>query len=150
MDFLVSMTLIGIFATSAMNTMLWIISGLTNTHCDMVRAVGSIYTHDEDSALLPGLIMQFTAGILIAYVYGIFLQEASFKVSYGYALLSVGMGAIHGLAVSLVMGKLLGEHHPLERYQSVTKRTMIAHLFAHILYGLVIGTMYGTFIAAFI
>jgi hypothetical protein len=147
MEALVDMTIIGIVATASMSCFLWLISGLTNTHCDMVRAVGSIYTHDEKNSLVPGLIMQFTAGLLMTYIYGIFLEHLDLKASYEYAILGMLMGFIHGLIVSLVLAKLLGEHHPVEVYQTVTKRTVYAHLFAHIVFGLVIGTMYGTFLA---
>lgn len=57
-------------------------------------------------------------------------------------------GLFHGIAVSTVLAKLLGEHHPVERYQVVTTKVVLAHIFAHVLYGLVIGTMYGTYIAS--
>lgn len=144
---LVSMTIIGLIATASLNCFLWLVSGLTKVHCDMVRAVGSIYTHDEENSLAPGLLMQFTAGLLTAYVYGVFLELAHFKTAYGYALLGIVIGSVHGLAVSTVLEKLVGEHHPVVSYQHVTKKVFFAHVFAHVIYGLVIGTMFGTYIA---
>jgi hypothetical protein len=140
------MTIIGVIATAAMNCFLWLISGLTKTHCDMVRAVGSIYTHNESNSLGPGLIMQFTAGLLSTYVYGIFLNFVHSKIPYTFAGLGMIMGLIHGLMVSIVLAKLLSEHHPVVRYQHLSGKAFAAHVLAHILFGMVIGAMYGTFL----
>ncbi len=147
METIVTMTIIGIVATAAMNCFLWLITGLTQTQCDMVRAVGAIYTHDEKNSLLPGLIMQFTAGLIAAYVYGVFLEAFAWKASYAYAGMGLAMGLIHGIAVSIVLAKLLGEHHPVEHFQKVSTRSALAHVLAHMLYGFIIGAMYGTYMA---
>lgn len=147
MEILLSITIIGIVATAAMNCFLWLLSGLTETHCDMVRGVGSLYTHEEKTALVPGLIMQFTAGLIMAYVYGVFLERIHCSFAYQYAGLGILMGLVHGLAVSIVLKKLLSEHHPVDTYQEVTYKVFFAHVFAHMIYGLVIGTMYGTYLA---
>jgi len=146
MQTLIGLTIIGIVATASMNCVLWLISGLTQTHCDMVRAVGSIYTHNEENSLTPGLLMQFTAGLVTTYIYGFFLEPMHWQHGYCYAGLGLLMGLIHGIAVSTVLAKLLGEHHPVERYQHVTKKVVLAHIFAHAIYGLIIGTMYGSFL----
>lgn len=146
MELLISLTIIGLVATSAMNTFMWILAGLTKTRVDMVNAVGSLYTHSQDNSFWPGLIMQNTAGVVMTYVYGIFLELGNFNATYTYGFLGLLMGLIHGVAVAIIMAKLLGEHHPVATFQKVTGKVALAHIVGHLIFGLVIGTMYGMYL----
>ncbi|MBI2601468.1 MAG: hypothetical protein HYW48_00280 [Deltaproteobacteria bacterium] len=148
MELLISLTVIGLVATSAMNTFMWILSGLTHARVDMVNAVGSLYTHSIENSFWPGLIMQFSAGVIMTYVYGIFLGLGNFDATYTYAFLGLFMGLIHGTAVAVIMAKLLGEHHPVASFQKVTGKIALAHVVGHLIFGLVIGTMYGMYLVS--
>ena len=146
MELLVSLTVIGLVATSAMNTFMWILSGLTSARVDMVNAIGSLYTHSLENSFWPGLIMQSTAGVIMTYVYGIFLALGNFDATYTYAFLGLFMGLVHGTAVAVIMAKLLGEHHPVASFHKVTGKIAFAHVVGHLIFGLVIGTMYGMYL----
>ena len=147
MEELLSMTVIGIIATSGMISFLWLITGLTKTNVDMVKAVGSIYSKSEETALTPGLLMQFTSGIIMTYIYGVFFSLLHLTTSYSYALIALLFGLIHGLAVTIVLKHLIAEHHPLEKFQEVNFKKSLAHILAHILFGLIIGVMYGSYLS---
>ena len=146
MEEILALTIMGAVATGWMITYMCLISGLGASHVDMIRALGSIYSHDEKTGMLPGLLMQFTAGITMAYVYGIFLRIFDYAIAYKYALLSLGIGFVHGLIVTIVLAKLLAEHHPVPKYQHVGFKVALHHVVAHLVFGLVVGVMYAAFL----
>jgi uncharacterized membrane protein YagU involved in acid resistance len=146
MEAIVSLTIIGVLATASMVSLMWLITGLTRTHVDMICATGSLYTKNTTNALLPGLFMHFTAGILMTFIYTIFFGLIDYHTAYSYALFGLVVGFFHGVVVTVTLTKLLAENHPVEKYQSTSFTGSLAHIFAHVLYGLVIGTMYGTYL----
>jgi hypothetical protein len=147
MNEILSFFIIGLLATSAMTSFLWLITGLTRTNVDMIKALGALYTNTLENSLMPGIFMQFTGGILMTYVYGIFMSLLDYNTAYSYAFIGLGIGLVHGIATTLVLKILLAEHHPSEEYRTISKSGASTHVFAHLLYGLVIGAMYGSFLA---
>jgi hypothetical protein len=143
---LLSLTIIGIMATAAMTSFLWLVSGLTRRDVDMVRAIGALYTNSLASSLGPGLLMHFTGGLLAAYVYGVFLGLLSLEAPYWYAITGMLVGVVHGLLVTTVLKLLLAEHHPIHRYSAMDRQIFLLHVLAHVIYGLVIGTMFACFL----
>ena len=142
---IVSFMIMGIVATAAMTSFLWLVTGLTQTKVDMVRALGSLHTGSEDNSFSSGMFLQFTAGVVMAYVYGIFFELISFPFAYHYSLLGLGIGLVHGFIVTLVLSSLLAEHHPVAEYQQVGLKVSFVHVFAHMIYGLILGVMFGSF-----
>ncbi len=133
----------GILGTSGMSLVMWLItrSGLTNA--DMIRAVGSIYTRSYKNALLPGIIMHFTAGIIFAFLYVVFLSLFSLGSVGAYIGMGAMTGVFHGLVVSYLLVVSVAEHHPLEQFQKAGSEVAAAHLFGHIIYGLIVGAVIG-------
>ena len=146
MDMLYSLTIIGFLATSTMITFMWLVTGLTAVKCDMVRAVGSLYTHRPETALGPGLLMQYTAGTIMTYIYGIFLNLMPSNIGYVFSGMGLLFGAVHGVAVSLILASLLKDQHPIADYQHVSGRVAFVHVLGHMLFGLIIGSLFGTFL----
>jgi type II secretory pathway pseudopilin PulG len=64
MELLLGLTIIGFVATSAMISFMWMITGTGNENVDMVKAIGAIYTHSLANAFAPGLLVQYTSGVL--------------------------------------------------------------------------------------
>ncbi|MCI0454478.1 MAG: hypothetical protein L0Y68_05735 [Candidatus Dadabacteria bacterium] len=133
----------GILGTSGMSLVMWLItrSGLANA--DMVRAVGSIYTRSYNNALLPGVIMHFTAGIIFAFLYVAFLSIFSLSSVGSYIGIGAMIGVFHGLVVSFLLVVLVAEHHPLEQFQKAGSEVAVAHMVGHIIYGLIVGAVIG-------
>jgi len=133
----------GILGTSGMSLVMWLItrSGLVNA--DMIRAVGSIYTRSYKNALLPGIIMHFTAGIIFAFLYVVFLSLFSLGSVGAYIGMGAMTGVFHGLVVSFLIVVLVAEHHPIEQFQKAGAEVAVAHLFGHIIYGLIVGAVIG-------
>jgi len=133
----------GILGTCGMSLVMWLInrSGLANA--DMIRAVGSIYTRSYENALLPGIIMHFTAGIIFAFLYVVFLSIFSLGSVGAYIGMGAMTGVFHGLVVSFLIVVLVAEHHPIEQFQKAGAEVAVAHLFGHIIYGLIVGAVIG-------
>ena len=133
----------GILGTCGMSFVMWLInrSGLANA--DMIRAVGSIYTRSYENALLPGIIMHFTAGIIFAFLYVIFLSIFSLGSVGAYIGMGAMTGVFHGLVVSFLLVVSVAEHHPLEQFQKAGSEVAVAHLAGHIIYGLIVGAVIG-------
>lgn len=149
LSFLVANTIIGIIATGAMSSFLWIITGLGIMNVDMIRAIGSIYTRSEDKAILPGMMMHFTAGIIFSYFYFFMFKifPMSIEVPIMYVVLSFIVSMMHGLIVSLLLVVLVASHHPVEKYQKAGFGVAVYHFLAHLVYGLVLGILYTIFLA---
>ena len=126
-----------------MSLVMWLItrSGLANA--DMIRAIGSIYTRSYSNALLPGFIMHFTAGIIFAFLYLVFLSLFSLGSVGAYIGMGAMTGVFHGLVVSFLLVVSVAEHHPLEQFQEAGSEVAVAHLFGHIIYGLIVGAVLG-------
>jgi uncharacterized membrane protein YagU involved in acid resistance len=133
----------GILGTGGMSFVMWLInrSGLANA--DMIRAVGSIYSRSYENALLPGIIMHFTAGIIFAFLYVVFLSIFSLGSVGAYIGMGAMTGVFHGLVVSFLIVVLVAEHHPIEQFQKAGAEVAVAHLFGHIIYGLIVGAVIG-------
>jgi hypothetical protein len=64
----------GIIGTSGITAFLWAIDKSGWANADMVRAVGSLFTKAYENALRTGLVVHFTAGIIISAIYLHFLS----------------------------------------------------------------------------
>jgi len=133
----------GILGTSGMSFVMWFItrSGLANA--DMIRAIGSIYTRSYGNAFIPGIVIHFTAGIVIAFFYAAFLSLFSLSSVGSYIGIGAMVGVFHGLVVSFLLVVLVAEHHPLEQFRKGGSEVAVAHLVGHIIYGLIVGAVIG-------
>lgn len=143
MNTIILIIIAGILGTAGMTLTMWLITQTRFANADMVRAVGSVLTRSYDNALIPGATVHFTVGIIIAFVYALFLSIFYFNSAASSAGLGALLGTMHGLAVSFVLVNLVAEHHPLERFRKAGVEVVVAHMVGHIVYGLVVGAVIG-------
>ena len=65
----------GIVATAVMSSTLYFITWRGFANADMIRALGSLVTKKEENALLPGVLIHFTSGVIFSFVYVIFCKH---------------------------------------------------------------------------
>ena len=133
----------GILATAVMSSFLFLIHWGGFANADMIRALGSLLTRSEDNALIPGLVIHFTSGVVFAFVYLVFWSLWGFEALGTYLLLGAITGAAHGLVVSFLLVSLIAGHHPLPRFQEAGISVAFAHLLGHVVYGVVVGLIAG-------
>ena len=137
--------LAGIIATAAMCVALYIIQWRGLAEADMVRAIGSIITRNEQNAMPIGLVIQFVSGVGFAFLYIIVWSTLPIAEFQHYVLLGLVTGFAHGLVVSFMLVVLVAEHHPLPRFQNAGMGVAVAHLVAHVVYGLLVGLVAASF-----
>jgi hypothetical protein len=133
----------GILGTAGMTFVMWLInrSGLANA--DMMRAIGSLYTRSYENSLLPGFIIHFGVGGILAFFYTAFLSIFYFRSVIALASLGGMLGLLQGLVVSFALVALVAEHHPLEQFRKAGSEVVVAHMLGHVIYGLIVGAMIG-------
>jgi hypothetical protein len=142
MIFILVAALAGLVGTWGMTAVLYLIDRSGRVNADMVRALGSAVTRSLETALFPGLLIHFLAGIPFAMLYiGIFTL---FGVSGLQSLIAVGglLGFGHGFAFSFIL-VILAEHHPVARFQEAGYPVAVAHFVGHIVFGLLVGLVTG-------
>ena len=131
----------GLVATFLMTLVLYSIHWRGFANADMLRALGSILTRSEQTALIPGTVLHFLFGIVFAFIYVGFWSSLPISALWTYLALGAIFGLGHGLVVSFALVVLVAEHHPLERFQRVGMGVAVAHLIGHVVYGLVVGAL---------
>ncbi|GAB4377089.1 MAG: hypothetical protein Kow0042_24280 [Calditrichia bacterium] len=142
MQFILSSAVAGIVGTAGMTLLLWAITKSNWANADMVRALGSFLTRSYHSALLPGIILKFAAGIPFGIIYIYVLKSIGVASTASLVLGGGIIGIAHGFAFSFIM-VILAEHHPVEKFQEASFEVAIAHFLAHVLYGVLVGLIYG-------
>ena len=133
----------GIIGTGGMSLFMWLITRSGMTNADMIRAIGSIFTHSYENSFKPGLIIHLITGTIIAFIYILLINLFS-PTSIAYFILTGAMiGLFHGVAFSFLLVVSVAEHHPLERFREAGSEVAVAHLVGHIIYGLIVGTAVG-------
>jgi hypothetical protein len=144
MSYILTTLGIGILATLSMTTFLWIVTYFKLCEVDMVKAIGSWYTHKESNALLPGMLVHMFAGVVFTYIYLFLFSVLPIPNAdiYIYAVFGAGIGFVHGIVVALCLVILVAEHHPLPKFQKAGIPVAVYHFLAHVIYGLSIGFLY--------
>lgn len=136
----------GFIATAIMSGTLYAIHWRGLAEADMIRAIGSIVTRNEDNAVIPGIVIHFASGIVFAFVYVVVWSSLPIGQFTHYLVLGVFSGFAHGLVVSFVLVVLVAEHHPVLRFQRAGVDVALAHLVAHVVYGLILGLVAGAYL----
>jgi hypothetical protein len=133
----------GLVATTVMTVFLWVLKYFSLINISMLKALGSVLTKNDKNALIPGIIINYLAGITFCFFY-ILLFKIFPLAGTGEALILLGsaMGFAHGVVVALLLVVLVAEHHPLEKYKSVGFKVAGYYLISHIIYGFTIGLLY--------
>ncbi len=135
--------LAGILGTGGMTFVMWLINRSRLANADMMRAIGSLYTRSYENSLLPGFIIHFGVGSIIAFLYTAFLSIFYLRSVIAFSALGGMLGLLHGLVVSFALVVLVAENHPLEQFQKAGSEVVVAHMVGHIIYGLIVGTVIG-------
>ncbi len=142
MPFIFTALIAGLVATAGMTTLLWMIDRFKWANANMVRALGSALTRSVEASLFPGLIIQFTSGIIFALIYLYALQVLQLSTVLSLVIGGGIIGFAHGFAFSFIM-LILSEHHPVEQFQKAGFQVAISHFLAHVVYGMLIGLVAG-------
>lgn len=134
----------GIIGTTGITAFLWIVDRYGLANADMVRAVGSLFTKKYENALKVGLVVHFTAGIIISAVYLHFLSILNPPGYFSLFFLGGVMGFVHGFVFSFIM-VIMAEQHPVEKFQEADFQVALVHVLGHVVYGALIGLTFGAF-----
>lgn len=134
--------LAGIVSTFLMVIFLELVTRTKLANADMVRAIGSIITRNQEKALVPGLVIQFAFGIVFAFIYFGILSYFNSSIGLNGVLGGGLMGLFHGVVVGFVGVITVAEHHPITKFKQAGFTVAVAHLFGHVVYGLSIGIIF--------
>ena len=133
----------GIIGTAGMSLLLWIITGSGMANAEMIRAIGSIFNRSYENSFLPGLIIHFIVGTIIAFFYVALINLFAPTSLVGSIAIGGMIGVFHGVAFGFVLVIAVAEHHPLERFRKAGFEVAIAHFIGHVLYGMIVGLVVG-------
>ncbi|MDA8217290.1 MAG: hypothetical protein M0Z94_06690 [Dehalococcoidales bacterium] len=146
----------GFAGTTVLTTLMRASQALGLTRMDIPFILGAFATPDRDRAKVLGFLMHFVNGWLFAFIYALAFEEMRRATWW----LGAGIGAIHGLFVLLVGLPTLPGLHPrmASEFQgpqptreleppgflalNYGRRTPLATLVAHVIYGGILGTFY--------
>ena len=110
---------------------------------DMVKALGSLFTGNKETATVTGILIHLAAGVGFGLVYGLVFISIGITQFPGVLLVGLGFGLLHGIGMSYGLMLFIADKHPREEYRSVTLLIGAAHLGGHVVYGGVVGLMGG-------
>ena len=110
---------------------------------DMILALGSLITKSRDNAYRVGLIVHATAAIGFGLVYTLLMVTLGYTHMPISLMLGLGVGALHGLIVSLMLVWVVADQHPLEEFKETDLLVGLSHMAGHVAYGGVIGLIVG-------
>ena len=133
----------GIIGGFAMELAMWLISRAGLAKGDMVLALGSLLTKTRENAYRVGLIIHATAAIGFALVYALLMVTLGYTHLPLSLMLGLGVGALHGMIVSLMLVWVVADRHPLEEFKEADLLVGLTHFAGHVAYGAVIGLVVG-------
>lgn len=78
---------------------MWLIKRSRLANADTMRAIGSLYTRSYENSLLPGFIIHFGVGIILAFLYAAFLSIFFLRSVIAFNRMGGMLGLFHGLVV---------------------------------------------------
>jgi hypothetical protein len=143
LGYLVTALVAGIVGGLAMEWVMWLISRAGLARGDMVLALGSLLTKTRENAYRVGLIVHATAAIGFALVYTLLFVTLGYTHLPLSLMLGLGVGALHGLLVSLMLVWVIADQHPLEEFKEADLLVGLSHFAGHVAYGAVVGVIVG-------
>ena len=134
----------GIIGALGMSVLMTIIHRASWANADMIRALGSLATRRYENALLPGLVVHLTSGILFAFPYAILLTLVAPPTFVATASMGAVMGLFHGIVFSFILLAVVRDLHPLEQFRKAGIEVALAHIAGHVGYGLMVGAAIGS------
>ncbi len=132
----------GFLATGLMSLFLSLITKSKLANADMIRAIGSLYTGSYHNALVPGLIIQFTSGVIFAAAYFMVMNFFFTPTLISGILGGLIMGLFHGIVVGFALVITVAEHHPVEKFRHAGLTVASSHVAGHVIFGLTVGVIY--------
>jgi hypothetical protein len=133
----------GIIGGLAMELAMWAISRAGLAKGDMILALGSLLTKTRENAYRVGFIIHATAAIGFALVYTLLMVTLGYTSLPLSLMLGLGVGALHGIIVSLMLVWVVSDQHPLEEFKEADLLVGLTHFAGHVVYGGVIGLIVG-------
>ena len=143
MNHVIATIIAGVVGTTAMSLLLWALTGSGLARAPMITAIGSMMTGTTNNAFVPGLIIHYIVGILIAFVYALLISMFSPMTLAAYIAEGGMIGVFHGVAFGFILVISVAEHHPLEEFREAGLQVAVAHFAGHVIYGLFVGAVLG-------
>ena len=133
----------GILGGLAMEWVMWLISRAGLARGDMILALGSLVTKTRENAYRVGLVLHVTAAIGFGLVYALLMLTLGYTHLPLSLMLGLGVGAFHGIVVSLMLVWVIADRHPLEEFKEADLLVGVSHFAGHVAYGAVVGVVVG-------
>lgn len=133
----------GVLGGVAMELVMWFIARAGLAQGDMILALGSLLTRSRENAYRVGLVVHATAAAGFALVYTLLMVTLGYTHLPLSLMLGLGVGALHGLIVSLMLVWVVADRHPLEEFKEADLLVGLSHLAGHVAYGAVVGLVVG-------
>src|SRR4051812_29166031 len=93
----------GFLGTSTMLAVMSVLHRLKLANADMVRAIGSLYSRTYKGSLIPGLIIQYSFGLVFAFIYAKLIWFAPVVTPTSILILATFIGLVHGIIIGLAL-----------------------------------------------
>ena len=141
--YLCTALLAGVLGGVAMQFTMRLIARGGHVKGDRILALGSLITKSRDNAYRVGLIVHVTAAIGFGLVYTLLMVTLGYTGLPLSLMLGLGVGALHGLIVSLMLVWVVADQHPLEEFKETDLLVGLSHMAGHVSFGGVIGLVVG-------
>lgn len=131
----------GIAGAIAMTVVMMLIDRSGVPGRNMIVAVGSLLTRTRENARLVGVMLHGIAAIAYGLIYTLLLMALNLSSWPAGLFGGLGLGAFHGIVVSLALVWVIAEQHPLEEYREAGPAVFLEHFAGHVAYGAVVGTV---------
>ena len=128
----------GLVGTAAMTILMMLAPMMGMPKMDIVGMLGSMFTTNQGTAKLIGLVIHFMMGIIFAIIYALLW---SFGVGASTWLWGLVFGFVHGLVAILTMPMMM-KMHPRPPEMTPGPRLMMGQILGHLVYGLVTALVY--------
>lgn len=141
--FLLTSLVAGLAGGAAMEGVMVLIARADWAKGNMIVALGSLLTKSRDNAFRVGLIVHGISAVGFAMVYTMLMLLLGLNHLPLSLMLGIGLGALHGLLVSLMLVWVVSESHPLPEFSEAGLEVGLTHFAAHVAYGAVVGLIVG-------
>jgi len=140
----------GLLGTTVLTLVVCVPRWLGMKNVDMVRALGTLVgrASNADRGLLPGLLIHYVIGIVIAWLYLVGFRAFGFPLS---ALTGALVGIFHGGLAMIVVERIIFRRQPRtadqspelhDRADDEARAAELAQFIGHILYGSIVAGVY--------
>ncbi|WP_438480961.1 hypothetical protein [Oleiharenicola lentus] len=133
----------GVIGGLAMEVAMGLIRKASGGQGDMILALGSLITKTRENARRVGVIVHATVAIGFGFVYTLLMVTLAYTGMPQALMVGLGVGAFHGIVVSLMLVWVVADQHPLEEFKEADLLIGLSHFAGHVAYGAVVGLVVG-------